>query len=85
MWSDPAITKDPNNKFLNYFITNPLDVLNEVGKGGDLTAPDISGGYAATYTVLVSTTYVNAFENKVNDDAAKILKNEQATVIYDNE
>ena len=81
LWTDPSITNDSSNKFLTYFATNPFDVLNAVGK--NLTAPDISGAYAATYSVLVSTTYANAFENQVGEDVSKILKSEQASVIYD--
>jgi hypothetical protein len=48
-----------------------------------LTAPNISGGYAATYSVLVSTTYENVFEAKKNQDTASVLKEEQASIIYD--
>lgn len=81
LWTDPTVTKDPNNKFLKFFKTNPFDILNDVGS--DLTAPNISGAYAATYSVLVSTTYSNVFENEVDQDAASILKDEQASVIYD--
>jgi len=81
LWTDPDITEDPDNKFLQYFQTNPFDILN--ANGTDLTAPDISGGYSATYSVLVSTTYANAFESAVDEDAKELLTNEQASVIYD--
>jgi hypothetical protein len=66
---------------LQFFTTNPFDILNDVG--ANLTAPNISGGYAATYSVLVSTTYENVFEAKKNQDTASVLKEEQASIIYD--
>ena len=30
VWSDAKITKDPSNKFVAYFKTNPFDVLNQI-------------------------------------------------------
>ncbi|MFA6892232.1 MAG: extracellular solute-binding protein [Sphaerochaetaceae bacterium] len=81
LWTDPTITQDKNNKFLQFFKTNPFDILNDVG--ADLTAPNISGGYAATYSVLVSTTYENVFEAEKDKDTASVLKQEQASIIYD--
>ncbi len=30
IWTDETITKDPNNKYLQYFVTNPFDTLNEI-------------------------------------------------------
>jgi len=80
LWDDPAVTENPNNKFLQYFTTNPFDVLKK--NGTDLTAPDIRKSYAATYSVLCSTTYVNAFETSINQDAMELLKNEQSTIMY---
>lgn len=80
LWEDPAITEDPDNKFLNYFTTNPFDILKE--NGTDLTAPDISGAYSATYSTLVSTTYSNAFEMSFDQDAMELLQAEQDSIIY---
>ena len=84
LWEDTEMTTNPDNKFIAYFTTNPFDVLNEVKAdyGLDLTAPNISGGYSAAYSVLVSTTYENAFEASVDTDAAELLENEQATIVY---
>lgn len=81
LWTDLSITKDSKNKFLQFFINNPFDILNDVGT--DLTAPNISGAYSVTYSTLVSTTYVNLFENNIAGDTENILKDEQASVIYD--
>lgn len=81
LWDDPEITEDKDNKFLKYFQTNPFDIIKK--NGTDLTAPDIAGGYSATYSVLVSTTYSNAFEMSTDEDASELLKNEQATIVYD--
>ncbi len=81
LWDDPEITNDPDNKFLQYFTTNPFDIIKK--NGTDLTAPNISGGYSAAYSVLVTTTYVNAFEASPDEDAAELLKNEQASIIYE--
>lgn len=80
LWDDPAITEDPENKFLKYFTTNPFDILKE--NGTDLTAPDISGAYSATYSTLVSTTYSNAFEMSFDQDAMELLQGEQDSIIY---
>lgn len=81
LWEDPEITENKENKFLSYFATNPFDILKR--NGTDLTAPNIAGGYSATYGVLVSTTYANAFESAFDQDASELLANEQSTVIYD--
>jgi arabinosaccharide transport system substrate-binding protein len=81
LWEDPEITENKDNKFLSYFATNPFDILKR--NGTDLTAPNIAGGYSATYGVLVSTTYANAFESALDQDASELLANEQSTVIYD--
>lgn len=80
LWDDPAITENPDNKFLSYFTTNPFDILKE--NGTDLTAPDISGTYSATYSTLVSTTYSNAFEMSFDQDAMELLQGEQDSIIY---
>lgn len=80
LWDDPAITENPDNKYLNYFTTNPFDILKE--NGTDLTAPDISGTYSATYSTLVSTTYSNAFEFSIDQDAMELLQAEQDSIVY---
>lgn len=80
LWDDPEITENPDNKFLAYFQTNPFDILKK--NGTDLTAPDISGTYSATYSVLVSTTYSNAFEFSTDQDAMELLQAEQDTIIF---
>ena len=48
-----------------------------------MTAPNISGSYSATYNVLVSTTYANAFELSTDQDAMELLESEQSTIVYD--
>lgn len=85
LWKDTSLTQDKSNKFISYFTTNPFDVLNDIKDkyGLNLTAPNISGGYAATYSVLVSTTYENAFEGSPDEDASKLLDSEQSTIVYD--
>lgn len=83
LWEDPEITENKENKFLSYFTTNPFDILKK--NGTDLTAPNISGGYAATAAVLFSTTYVNAFELDTETPAEDLLEMEQASIVYDNE
>lgn len=85
LWDDETLTKNQDNKFISYFATNPFDVLNDIKDkyGLDLVAPNIAGGYAETYNVLVTTTYENAFESAFDEDASELLENEQATIIYD--
>ncbi len=80
LWDDPEITENKDNKFLSYFTTNPFDILK--ANGTDLTAPDISGTYSATYSTLVSTTYSNAFEISMDQDAMELLQGEQDSIIY---
>jgi arabinosaccharide transport system substrate-binding protein len=80
LWDDKTITEDPDNKFLQFFTTNPFDILK--ANGTDITAPNIRGAYSATYSVLVSTTYANAFENSVDEDAMQLLQDEQDTIVY---
>ena len=80
LWDDPEITENKDNKFLAYFTTNPFDTLKK--NGTDLTAPDISGQYAATYQTLVSTTYSNAFEFAPDQDVKELLQGEQDSIIF---
>ena len=80
LWDDPEITENKDNKFLSYFTTNPVDILK--ANGTDLTAPDISGSYSATYSTIVSTTYSNAFEISTDQDAMELLQGEQDSIIY---
>lgn len=81
LWDDPEITENKDNKFLKYFTTNPFDIIKK--NGTDLTAPNISGGYSATYSVLVSTTYANAFELATDQDAGELLEAEQSSIVYE--
>ena len=80
LWTDPRVVDDKDNKFLNYFTTNPFDIL--VKNGTELTAPNIAGAYAECYGVLTSSTYQNAFETSPDEDPAELLKNEEASVLY---
>ena len=64
-----------------FSVTNPFDIIKK--NGTDLTAPNIAGGYSATYSVLVSTTYSNAFEMDTETPAADLLEAEQSTILYD--
>ncbi len=80
LWDDPEITENADNKFLAYFTTNPFDILK--ANGTDITAPDISGQYSTTYSTLVSTTYENAFEMSIDQDAAELLQSEQDSIIF---
>lgn len=81
LWTNEELTHNPDNKFVQYFTTNPFDVLNQVGS--DLTSMSIKGAYAPTYNVLISTTYQNAFETSIDTPAADLLAEEQATIIFD--
>jgi len=65
----------------NVFEQRKIDtILKE--NGTDITAPNISGSYSATYSTLVSTTYSNAFEISVDQDAKELLQSEQDSIIY---
>ena len=86
LWFDTEVTENEDNAFLKFFINSPFDILQDLYNTTDvstLTAPNISGGYAAAYSVLVSTTYYNAFEGDVERDAQELLDEEQATIIYE--
>ncbi len=85
LWDDEAMTHDPDNKFIQYFQTNPFDVLNEIRAeyGIDLIAPDISGAYAACSSTLRSTIYPNVFDLDLEADVSQLLQENQDSIIYD--
>ncbi len=85
LWDDEAMTHDPDNKFIQYFQTNPFDLLNEIRAeyGIDLIAPDISGAYAACSSTLRSTIYPNVFDLDLEADVSQLLQENQDSIIYD--
>jgi len=81
LWDDPEITDNKDNVFLQYFTTNPFDILKK--NGTDITAPNIQGAYSAVASTLYSTVYSRAFETDIDTDAMTLLEEEQSTIIYD--
>lgn len=78
LWDDPTITKDPTNKYLNYFMTNPFDILRK--NGSDLVAPNIRGSFAQTYETLITSTYERVFSSERGGSTERILRDEQSRI-----
>lgn len=77
VWSDTAITHNPDNKFVKYFKVNPFDVLNEVKDEIMLIRSTYS---TPTINTTLNTEVANdIFEN--NADIAETLKTAQETVL----
>ncbi|BBF42607.1 N-acetyl-D-glucosamine ABC transport system, sugar-binding protein [Lachnospiraceae bacterium KM106-2] len=68
IWNDESITKDKTNKYLQYFVTNPFDVLNEVkDEIGKINVKEIS---TTINSQMCDTTLNEIFEDGVSVDDA---------------
>ncbi len=70
VWEDEEVTKNPDNKFNQYFRTNLFDVLNEVkdeiGHFESFTNPHLP----AVDDMVTTVTWTEIFENGVEPQAA---------------
>ncbi len=61
IWSDETITKDPNNKYISYFVTNPFDTLNEIkDEIGKIKVGTINPAISEQFNLTILN---NCFEN----------------------
>ncbi|MCM8709998.1 sugar ABC transporter substrate-binding protein [Clostridium sp. SYSU_GA19001] len=76
IWTDKSITHDPNNEFVQYFKTNPFDVLNEI-KGEIKFIKSVKA--SPTINNVLCTTTLNAiFED--DKDVKEALDEAQKTI-----
>ncbi len=81
MWKDEAITRDPNNEYVQYFKTNPFDALNAVADSIGLLKSATSPNSPSVGNLFTTETLNNIFESgtPVEDalgQAESDLKNE---------
>lgn len=81
IWDDESITKDPNNQFVKYFVTNPFDVLMSIQDGIVGLDSHASSSYPSIQNMFTTVTLNDIFENGVDvqtalDQAQADLKNE---------
>ncbi|GIG29163.1 ABC transporter substrate-binding protein [Cellulomonas marina] len=81
IWEDEEVTKNPDNKFNQYFRTNLFDVLNEVKDGIGHFESFSNANLPAVDDVFTTTTFTQIFENGVPakealDQAQQDLENQ---------
>ncbi len=64
LWTDTTLTQDKNNKFIQYFKTNPFDTLNEI-KSEIQMIKSVSAS-PTIYNVLDTQTLNTIFENEAD-------------------
>ncbi|ACZ29450.1 extracellular solute-binding protein family 1 [Xylanimonas cellulosilytica DSM 15894] len=63
MWEDESITHDPSNEYVQYFQTNPFDVLNEVSDSIGLLVSSTSENAPSVGNLFTTETLNNIFES----------------------
>lgn len=74
LWTDTTLTQDKNNKFIQYFKTNPFDTLNEIK--GEIQAIKSVSASPTIYNALDTQTLNSIFENDA--DVASTLSDLQS-------
>ena len=67
LWTDPTLTQDKNNKFIQYFKTNPFDTLNEIK--GEIKAIKSVSASPTIYNALDTQALNSIFENGADVDS----------------
>jgi ABC-type sugar transport system, periplasmic component len=67
LWTDPALTQDKNNKFIQYFQTNPFDTLNEIKD--EIKAIKSVSASPTIYNALDTQALNSIFENGADVDS----------------
>lgn len=70
IWEDEEITHNEDNKYIQYFVNNPFDVLNEIKSGIEGLDSMTSGKYPSINDYFVSTTLNEIFEDEVDPKEA---------------
>lgn len=81
VWSDEAVTNNPDNQYVQYFVNNPFDVLKEIEDGIVGLESHSSSSYPSINTEFTTVTLNDIFENGVDvaealDQAQSDLQNE---------
>ena len=81
VWSDEAVTNNPDNQYVQYFENNPFDVLKEIEDGIAGLKSHSSSSYPSINTEFTTVTLNDIFENGVDvaealDQAQSDLQNE---------
>lgn len=76
LWEDKELTTNPDNKFIQYFKTNPFDVLNLVKE--NFTTIKSNGGVPTANSVINTVTLNDVIENQVDPAEAAKAAQEQA-------
>lgn len=81
IWSNPDITQNPNNQFLQYYVNNPFDVLNEIEDGIALLHSQTTVAYPSISNEFNTITLNAVFEDgqdikEALDTAQMDLENE---------
>jgi arabinosaccharide transport system substrate-binding protein len=79
LWTDTALTHNPDNKFVKYFQNNPFDVLNEIKD--EIQMIKSTPASPAIYNTLGTVTLNNIFESGMDpkealQEAQEQLENE---------
>lgn len=81
VWEDEAVTHNPENQFVQYFVNNPFDVLNEIKDGIAGLDSHSSSEYPSINNEFTTVTLNEIFENGTDvktalDQAQSDLENE---------
>lgn len=81
IWDDEAVTHNEDNQFVQYFVNNPFDVLNEIKDGIVGLDSHASSVYPSINNEFTTVTLNEIFENgtdvkKALDEAQSDLENE---------
>ena len=81
VWDDEELTNDPDNQYVQYFVNNPFDVLQEIRDGIAGLESHSSDAYPSINTTFTTVTLTDIFENGTDvqtalDQAQSDLENE---------
>ncbi|MGL4982516.1 MAG: ABC transporter substrate-binding protein [Treponemataceae bacterium] len=68
IWSNREVTHNPNNKYVQYFVNNPFDVLNEIKN--EIKLIKVVENSPTIIDTLCTTTLNNIFEDKMDVSTA---------------
>ncbi|HHV31057.1 MAG TPA: extracellular solute-binding protein [Clostridiales bacterium] len=75
LWNDPSITQDKNNKYLQFFQTNPFDVLNDIKDSMGIIKSTI--GVPTVNNILCNTTLADVLKDD-GADPSQALEDAQS-------
>lgn len=78
VWSMSELRDGRPNKFLDYFVTNPFDVLSEIKN--EIPAINVSEALPPTMDAMKNSVYFRVYEEK--GDIPSILAEEEAKIQY---